>query len=77
MADHCLNLPAGTNVSLPSDVRWQEFGLAILNGLDPPFPIDIQFEELPEYSELARIVDSTVWLNRSQPAYQRALMSCG
>jgi hypothetical protein len=70
-----LRLQQARTVSLPSDVRWQEFGLAILNGLDPPFPIDIQFEELPEYSELARVVESTVWLNRSHPTYQRALAS--
>jgi hypothetical protein len=57
------------------DLRWGEFGLAVLNGLDPPFPLDIQFEDLPDYPELSRVVESTVWLNRSHPTYQRALAS--
>ena len=54
---------------------WQEYGTAILNGLDPPFGLDIQFEDRSENLELARVIDSTVWLNRSHPAYQRALAS--
>jgi len=54
---------------------WQEYGNAILNGLDPPFGLDIQFDDGSEDDELARVVDSTVWINRSHPAYQRALVS--
>jgi len=37
--------------------------------------LDIQFDDGSEDDELARVVDSTVWINRSHPAYQRALVS--
>jgi hypothetical protein len=39
------------------------------------YGLDIQFEHRPDDSELGRLVESTVWVNRSHPAYQRALVS--
>ncbi|HEX9878779.1 MAG TPA: ATP-binding protein [Candidatus Binatia bacterium] len=39
------------------------------------YGLDIQFEDRPEDLELGRLVESTVWVNRSHPAYQRALAS--
>ena len=35
----------------------------------------VQFESRPDDLELARLVDSTVWINDAHPAYQRALAS--
>lgn len=59
----------------PSDPSWKDFGKAVLNGLDLPFGLDIQFENRPDGLELGRVVDSAVWVNRSHPAYHRALVS--
>jgi len=39
------------------------------------YGLEIQFEDLPDDSELGRLVESTVWVNRSHPAYRRALVS--
>jgi hypothetical protein len=39
------------------------------------YGLDIQFEDRPEDLELGRLVESTVWVNRSHPAYRRALAS--
>jgi hypothetical protein len=39
------------------------------------YGLDIQFEDRPEESELARLLESTVWVNRAHPAYRRALVS--
>jgi hypothetical protein len=39
------------------------------------YTLDIQFEDQPEASELAHLVESTVWINRTHPAYRRALAS--
>jgi hypothetical protein len=39
------------------------------------YGLDIQFEDQPETSELAQLVESTVWINRAHPAYRRALAS--
>jgi Histidine kinase-, DNA gyrase B-, and HSP90-like ATPase len=35
----------------------------------------VQFESRPDDLELARLVDSTIWINDAHPAYQRALAS--
>jgi hypothetical protein len=35
----------------------------------------VQFESRPDDLELARLVDSTIWINEAHPAYQRALAS--
>ena len=35
----------------------------------------VQFESRPDDLELARLVDSTIWINDTQPAYQRAVVS--
>jgi hypothetical protein len=35
----------------------------------------VQFESLPDSLELARLVDSTVWINDAHPAYTRAVAS--
>jgi hypothetical protein len=39
------------------------------------YGLDIQFEDRPDDLELGRLVESTVWVNRSHPAYRRALAS--
>lgn len=39
------------------------------------YGLDIQFEDHPGDPELGRLVESTVWVNRSHPAYRRALAS--
>jgi hypothetical protein len=39
------------------------------------YGLDIQFEDRSENPELGRLVESTVWVNRSHPAYRRALAS--
>ena len=39
------------------------------------YGLDIQFEDPSEDPELRRLVESTVWVNRSHPAYRRALAS--
>ena len=39
------------------------------------YGLDIQFEDRAEDPELGRLVESTVWVNRSHPAYRRALVS--
>jgi len=45
----------------------------------PPRPVryglGIQFEDRPEDPELARLVESTVWVNATHPAYRRAAAS--
>jgi hypothetical protein len=63
------------SVEFPAACSWKQFGIAVLDGLDLPFGLDIQFEDLPGGSEFGRVVDSTVWINRSHPAYRRALAS--
>jgi hypothetical protein len=35
----------------------------------------VQFESRPDDSELARLVDNTVWINDAHPAYTRAIAS--
>jgi hypothetical protein len=35
----------------------------------------VQFESRPDDLEMARLVDSTIWINEAHPAYQRALVS--
>jgi hypothetical protein len=39
------------------------------------YGLDIQFEDRAEDPEFGRLVESTVWVNRSHPAYRRALAS--
>jgi hypothetical protein len=39
------------------------------------YGLGIQFEERPDDPELAQLVESTVWINESHPAYRRALAS--
>jgi hypothetical protein len=39
------------------------------------YGLAIQFESLAEDSELARLVESTVWVNDAHPAYRRAAAS--
>jgi hypothetical protein len=46
-----------------------------LEGLEFPFQLDIEFEDLPDNSELGRVVESTLWINRAHAAYRRALAS--
>ena len=39
------------------------------------YGLDIQFEDRPEDLEIGRLQESTVWVNRTHPAYRRALAS--
>ena len=39
------------------------------------YGLSIQFEERPNDSELARLIESTVWINEAHPAYRRAAAS--
>jgi hypothetical protein len=39
------------------------------------YGLDIQFEDRSEDLNLGRLVESTVWVNRSHPAYRRAMAS--
>ena len=39
------------------------------------YGLTIQFEARPEDPELARLVESTVWINEAHPAYRRAAAS--
>jgi hypothetical protein len=39
------------------------------------YGLDIQFEDRPDNIELGRLTESTVWVNRAHPAYQRAQAS--
>ena len=39
------------------------------------YGLDIQFDDRPDDLEVGRLVESTVWVNRSHPAYRRALAS--
>jgi hypothetical protein len=59
--------PAAGDARLPSEGRGERrpgrYGLAI------------QFEERPDEPELARLVESTVWINEAHPAYRRAAAS--
>jgi hypothetical protein len=58
--------PEGTGITLPGQPgrrRPAHYGL------------DIQFTDRSEDSELARLVESTVWINRAHAAYRRALAS--
>ena len=58
--------PADTNVALPSTGgirRPARYGLAI------------QFESRSQDAELARLVESTVWINEAHPAFRRAVAS--
>jgi hypothetical protein len=39
------------------------------------YGLGIQFEARPDDPELGRLVESTVWINESHPAYRRAVAS--
>lgn len=66
---------AGPSHAVPA----QDHGLILpgRGGVRKPahYGLDIQFEDRPEDLELGRLVESTVWVNRSHPAYRRALVS--
>jgi len=83
-------IDGGSTVSSPSNgqpgdgesaqsVAAQDHGLLLpgKGGVRRPahYGLDIQFEDRPQDLELGRLVESTVWVNRSHPAYRRALAS--
>jgi hypothetical protein len=39
------------------------------------YGLSIEFEERPDDAELARLVESTVWVNEAHPAFRRAAAS--
>jgi hypothetical protein len=39
------------------------------------YGLQVDFEDRPDDDELARLVESTVWINRAHPAYRRAVAS--
>jgi hypothetical protein len=63
---------AAPPVPAPSEVR-------IPGGREPRRPgrygLSIQFEERPDDPEIARLVESTVWVNEAHPAHRRAVAS--
>ncbi|HXJ84615.1 MAG TPA: hypothetical protein VMS64_38730, partial [Candidatus Methylomirabilis sp.] len=64
----------------PTPVSVPGSGEAHLPGKRGPrrpgrYGLNIQFEALPGDPELARLVESTVWINESHPAYRRAVAS--
>lgn len=68
-----------TDAESPPGVTAKDRGL-LLPGKDggkkpAHYGLDIQFEDRAEDPELGRLVESTVWVNRSHPAYRRALAS--
>lgn len=54
-----------------------EVGLPSAGGTRKParYGLSIQFEPRPEDPELARLVETTVWINEAHPAYRRATAS--
>jgi histidine kinase/DNA gyrase B/HSP90-like ATPase len=54
-----------------------EVAVASTGGLRRParYGLSIQFESRSDDSELARLVETTVWINEAHPAYRRALAS--
>jgi hypothetical protein len=60
------SIPASPSAMLPGQGRSRapmRYGLGV------------QFEDRPDDSELGRLVESTVWINQTHPAYRRALAS--
>jgi hypothetical protein len=39
------------------------------------YALSIQFEAKPDDAELARLVETTIWINEAHPAYRRAAAS--
>jgi len=39
------------------------------------YGLSIQFEAKPDDAELARLVETTIWINEAHPAYRRAAAS--
>ncbi|HET7874458.1 MAG TPA: ATP-binding protein [Methylomirabilota bacterium] len=58
--------PASAEVSLPAAHGPRRPGR---------YGLSIQFEERPDEPELARLVETTVWVNAAHPAYRRAVAS--
>ncbi len=58
--------PSASEVSLPAAPRARR---------PARYGLSIQFEQRPDDPELARLVESTVWVNEAHPAYRRALAS--
>jgi hypothetical protein len=72
------NPPAAATESAPStQPQPNEMLLPGKGGVRRPahYGLDIQFEDRPAESELGRLLESTVWVNRAHPAYRRALVS--
>ena len=61
--------PAGSSATIDPDAGVKGPRRPVRYGLR------IQFEEKPESLDLARLVESTVWVNASHPAYLRAVAS--
>ena len=71
--------PAAPPPALPhSETATAEARLPGGRGASPRpgrYGLAIQFEERPDDPELARLVESTVWINEAHPAYRRASAS--
>jgi hypothetical protein len=69
--------PADTEPAPPNTTRDYGVVLPGKGGGQKPahYGLDIQFEDRAEDLEVGRLVESTVWVNRSHPAYRRALVS--
>ncbi len=67
-----VNEPAGNVTD-----KTQELQLPGKSAVRRPahYGLDIQFEDRADGTDLGRLVESTVWVNRAHPAYHRALVS--
>jgi hypothetical protein len=59
-------ISAGASIRVPGETSHKRPG---------HYGLDIRFEDRPEDVNLARLVESTVWVNRAHPAYHRAMVS--
>ena len=64
-------------VAEPAQPPSPEVGLPSAGGTRKParYGLSIQFEPRPEDPELARLVETTIWINEAHPAYRRATAS--
>jgi hypothetical protein len=69
--------PSPSDRQAQSDIAASTGTLETVSGRRRParYGLLLQFESRPADSELARLVDSTIWINDAHPAYTRAVAS--
>jgi hypothetical protein len=78
--DHTLpegEAPSPSDRQAQSDIAASTGTLETMSGRRRParYGLLLQFESRPADSELARLVDSTIWINDAHPAFTRAVAS--